>query len=51
MLELLLYGHRHKWSIIKDEPIRLGDHTDIAARATYAVQCDVCGRIRSYRAA
>lgn len=46
MLEWLLYGHSHKWVIIEQKP--LGSEKQINV-LYYAVQCEKCGRIKSFR--
>lgn len=53
LLQLLIFGHVHKWKIIKEGPFTLygEDEAEMVQRGTqYNVQCEHCGAVKRYRA-
>lgn len=44
LLQLLLYGHQHKWKIIKQ--VGMGYDEKIITRQRFYLQCEVCGNIK-----
>lgn len=47
MIQMLLYGHVHKWKIIEERPLTV--NRDFGSKSTgnrYYVQCEKCGTIK-----
>lgn len=53
LLQLLIFGHAHKWAIIRKVDIVRHDATPVAPglplHRDYECQCETCGKIRKFR--
>lgn len=53
IIKLIIFGHIHRWKILKQEPYRLhnGNINKVIETGThYTLQCDKCGNIKTFRA-
>lgn len=52
LLQLLIFGHAHKWVTIREinftDDIREYERTGVPTGRKYTCQCETCGKIRTF---
>jgi hypothetical protein len=51
LLQWLIFGHVHKWTIVKESRLNYSDDFGSSGSCTrYTLQCEICGNMKIYDA-